>query len=169
MSAQFDGSRFDVQVRGWYVQSGTRYELSLSAIGQTSGSSGFDGQDAQTQYELTGTITGGRMEIDVHERHISTMAAATSLRLLPSQRGSASRFNAAINSVVRVTGDEYRFQNVQVQTDQRTRGTTTGQAGLTMLDGVVLQSGRPFGRLVLQAGQAFLQTGNNLIPLDMPR
>jgi hypothetical protein len=168
MSAQFNGSQFQVQVRGWYMQSGTRYDLNLRAIGQTSGSSGYDGQDSQTQYDLNGTIGGGGIEVEVHERHSSSMASATSLRLLPSQRGSASRFNAVINNVLRVGGDEYRFQNVQVQTDQRTRGTATGQAGLTMLDGFVLLSGQPFGRAILQAGRAYLQTPSGVIPLDMP-
>jgi hypothetical protein len=168
MSAQFNGSQFQVQVRGWYVQSGTRYELNLSATGQTSGSSGVDGQDSQTQYVLTGTVSGGGLEVEVHERHSSTMAAATSLRLLPSQRGSASRFNGVLNNVLRVGGEEYRFQNVQVQTDQRTRGTNTGQAGLTLLEGLVVRSGQPFGQLVLQAGQAFLQTNSGVISLDMP-
>lgn len=168
ITAQFNGSQFQVQVRGWYVQSGTRYDLNLAASGQISGSSGVDGQDSQTQYDLTGTISGGGLEIEVHERHSSAMAAVTSLRLLPSQRGSASRFNGVINNVLRIGGNEYRFQNVQVQTDQRTRGMSAGQAGLTMLDGVVLRSGQQFGRAVLQAGQAFLQTSSGLIPLDMP-
>ena len=95
------------------------------------------------------------------------MAAATSLYSLPSQRGSASRFNAVINNVVRVGGVEYRFQNVQVQTDQSTRGNSTGQAELTALDGVVMRSGQPFGRMVLQAGRAFLQTQSGMMPLDM--
>jgi len=56
---------------------------------------------------------------------------------------------------------------VQVQTDQRTRGSTTGQAGLTLLDGMILRSGQPFGRLMLQAGQAVLQTPSGVIALDM--
>jgi hypothetical protein len=168
MSAQFNGTQFQVQVQGWYMQSGTRYDLNLSATGHTSGSSGYDGQDAQTQYDLTGSISGGGFEVEVHERHTSSMASATSLRLLPSQRGSASRFNGILNSILRIGGDEYRFQNVQVQTDQRTRGTATGQAGLTMLEGMVMRSGQPFGRLVPQSGQAFLQTQSGLLPLDMP-
>jgi len=129
MTAQFNGAQFQVQVRGWYTQSGTRY--------------------------------------DINERHASSMASATSLRLLPSQRGSASRFNGTLNNVLRVGADEYSFQNVQLQTDQRTRGTATGQAGLTMLDGVVLRSGQPFARFVLQGGRAFLQTQSEMIPLDM--
>jgi hypothetical protein len=168
MSAQFDGANFDVQVRGWYMQSGTRYDINLRAAGQTAGSSGYHGQDAQTQYDLAGTITGGGIEVSVSERHSFSMAAATSLSLLPSQRGSASRFNGVLNNVVRVGGDTYQFQNVQVQTDQRTRGTATGQAGLTGLDGVLLRSGQPFGRFVLQAGRAFLQAQSSVIPLDMP-
>jgi hypothetical protein len=168
LSAQFNGTQFQVQVQGWYMQSGTRYDLNLSATGHTSGSSGYDGQDAQTQYDLTGSISGGGFEVEVHERHSSTMASATSLRLLPSQRGSASRFNGVLNNVLRIGGDEYRFQNVQVQTDQRTRGTATGQAGLTMLEGMVMRSGQPFGRLVSQSGQAFLQTQSGMLPLDMP-
>lgn len=95
------------------------------------------------------------------------MASATSLYSLPSQRGSASRFNAVINNVVRVSGVEYQFQNVQVQTDQRTRGNNVGQAELTGLSGLVLRSGQPFGQLVLQAGRALLQTQSGMMALDM--
>jgi hypothetical protein len=150
------------------MQSGTRYEVNLRAAGQTAGSSGYHGQDAQTQYDLTGTINGSGLEIDVNERHSFSMASATGLSLLPSQRGSASRFNGVLNNVLRVGNETYQLQNVQVQTDQRTRGTASGQAGLTLLDGILLRSGQPFGRFVLQAGRAFVQTQSGLFPLDTP-
>lgn len=42
------------------------------------------------------------------------------------------------------------------------------EAGLTLLEGLVVRSGQQFGQLVLQAGQAFLQTNSGVIPLDMP-
>ena len=167
ISAQFDGARFQVQVRGWYVQSGVRYDVNLTASGATSGSSGYHGQDSQTQYGVSGTISGGGVAITVNEQHSSSMAAATSLYSLPSQRGSASRFNATINNVVRVGGADYQFQNVQVQVDQRTRGTGPAEGGLTGLSGVVLRSGQPFGQMVLQAGRAFLQTQSGMLPLDL--
>jgi hypothetical protein len=168
IAAQYDGSRFEVQVQGWYLQSGTRYDLDLRASGQAAGTRDYHGQDVQTQYDLTGTIRGGGIEVDVSERHTSSLVAATNLRILPSQRGSASRFSGVINNVLRSGGEEYRFQNVQVQTDQRTRGTTgAGQAGLTGLQGVVLRNGAPFGRLAAQAGRAMLQTESGVIALDM--
>ncbi len=169
IAAQYDGSRFEVQVEGWYLQSGTRYSLSLRASGQTAGARDYHGQDVQTQYDLTGTIRGGGAEIDVNERHTSALVAATNLRLLPSQRGSASRFNGVVNNVLRSGGEEYRFQDVQVETGQRTRGAGEGQAGLTGLQGIVLRNGAPFGRLISQGGRAIVQTDSGVIVLDLGR
>jgi hypothetical protein len=169
IAAQFDGSRFEVQVEGWYLQSGTRYNLSLRASGQTAGTRDYHGQDVQTQYDLTGTIRGGGLEVDVNERHTSALVAATNLRLLPSQRGSASQFQGTINNVLRAGGEEYRFQNVQVETGQRTRGAGEGEAGLTGLQGIVLRNGAPFGRLMAQADRAMLQTDSDVIALDLGR
>ncbi len=167
IAARFDGVRFDVEVQGWYVQSGMRYELSLTASGQSSGRRDFHGQDVRTDYDLRGKISGGDLEIDVNEHHTSALAAATNLRLLPSQRGSASRFNAAINNVLRIGGVEYKLHNVQVQTDQKARGGQ-GQAGLTHLEGEILRAGATFGRLVLRAGRAILETASGPVALDPP-
>lgn len=167
IAARFDGVRFGAEAQGWYMQSGTRYELSLKVSGQSSGRRDYHGQEVQTAYALTGKITGGGLEIDVNEQHTSGLAAATNLRLRPSQRGSASRFNATINNVLRIGGVKYKFQNVQVQTDQKARGGQ-GQAGLTRLEGRILREGATFGRLVLRAGRAFLETASGPIALDVP-
>jgi hypothetical protein len=88
-------------------------------------------------------------------------------RLLPSQRGSASRFNGTINNTLRSGDIEYKLENVHVQTDMvQRRGE--GSAGLTDFGGQILRNGRLLGQCVLQAGQAFLDTGAARIPLDLP-
>ena len=167
ITARYDGSRFDVTLRGWYTQSGRRYELDLQARGGAAGVRDYGGQDTQTQYDLTGTITGAGLSLDVSERHASTLVAATSLRTLPSQRGSASRVNATINNRVRHGGSTYQLQNVQVQTDQKTRGgNTTG--GMTGLSGDLLRDGQPYGRFVSQGGQPMLTTASGTIALGAP-
>jgi hypothetical protein len=126
------------------------------------------GQEAQTEYDLTGTITRGGFHIEVSEHHSSSLAAANHpSRLLPGQRGSASRFNGTINNRFGAGGAELRFVDVQVQTDMMARGGT-GTAGLTHLSGQVLRNGDPFGQCVLVTGQAFLDVGGHRIPLDLP-
>ena len=62
---------------------------------------------------------------------------------------------------------EFRLENVQLQTDMVARGGS-GTAGLTHLSGQVFRNGTLFGQCVLQAGQAFLDTGSTLLPLDLP-
>jgi hypothetical protein len=167
ISVRFDGVSFDSQVEGWYVQSGTRYNLNLFASGQSTGQRDYHGQEVQTEYDLSGKISGGGLEVDVNEHHVSALAAATNLRILPSQRGSASRFNGTLNNVLRVGGAEYKLQNVQVQTDMKARGGE-GSAGLTHVDGQVLRNGEAFGRCVLQAGRAILETESGPVALDLP-
>lgn len=167
IAAQYDGSRFQVQVQGWTMQSGTRYEVNMSASGMGGGSSGYHGGGSQIEYDMTGRITGGGLEIDVNEHHTSVMQSATNLRLLHRMRGFASQTNATINNVLRMGGVEYRLQNVQVQTEVRERGFE-GSAGLTGLQGELLRAGQPFGRFFAQAGRAFVETASGTIALDTP-
>jgi hypothetical protein len=167
IAAQYDGSRFQVQVQGWTMQSGTRYDVNMSASGMAAGSSGYHGQDVQIEYDMTGRITGGGIEVDVNEHHTSALQSATNLRLLHRMRGSASQTNATINNVLRVGGVEYRLQNVQVQTEVRERGFE-GSAGLTGLQGQLLRAGQPFGRFFAQGGRAFVETASGTIALDAP-
>ena len=167
VAVQFDGVNFQSEVVGWYQQSGHRYDLDLMAGGQSVTQRDMTGQEARTDYDFSGTISREGFSLEVSEHHTSTMAAASHpSRLLPSQRGSASRFNGTINNVIRSGGVESRFVDVQVQTDMTERGGT-GTAGLTHLAGQVFRDGTLFGQCVLQAGQAFLDTGSARIPLDL--
>ncbi|MGD2154966.1 MAG: hypothetical protein PVG79_17000, partial [Gemmatimonadales bacterium] len=167
IAAQYDGSRFQVQVQGWTMQSGTRYDVNMQASGVAASSSGYHGGGSQIEYDMTGRITGGGLEIDVNEHHTSVMQSATNLRLLHRMRGSASQTNATINNVLRMGGVEYRLQNVQVQTEVRERGFE-GSAGLTGLQGELLRAGQPFGRFFAQGGRAFVETASGTIALDTP-
>jgi hypothetical protein len=72
-----------------------------------------------------------------------------------------------LNNVLRVGENEYKFDNVQIQTDTKGRGGT-GSAGITNATGQVLLNGKPFGRCVLQAGRVFLATESSQIVLDLP-
>lgn len=167
MAVQYDGVSFLSEVTGWYVQSGQRYDINLRASGQSQTQRGIDGQEAQTAYDLTGTISRQGFVLDVAERHAMSLAAAIHpSRLLPSQRGSASRFNGTINNTLKSGDVEYKLDNVRVQTDMVARGGT-GSAGLTGLDGGILRNGQPLGQCVLQNGQAFLAIQSALIPLDL--
>jgi hypothetical protein len=167
LAVQFDGVIFQSEVVGWYEQSGQRYDLDLVASGQSATQRDMTGQEARTEYDLTGTISREGFSLEVSEHHTSTLAAASHpSRLLPSQRGSASRFNGTINNVLQSGGIESRFVDVQLQTDMMAQGGT-GTAGLTGLTGQVFRNGTLFGQCVLENGQAFLDTGSSRIPLDL--
>lgn len=97
-----------------------------------------------------------------------TFLFCIALVLLVVSTADAQGNNQARTAAEWVMSPQFNGSQFQVQTDQRTRGTNTGQTGLTLLDGMVLRSGQPFGRAVLQAGQAFMQTSSAMIPLDMP-
>ena len=58
MAVQYDGVSFQSEVTGWYEQSGQRYDLNLRASGQSTTQRGIDGQEAATEYDFTGTISG---------------------------------------------------------------------------------------------------------------
>lgn len=165
MAVSYDGSAFEVSARGWTMQWGQRYNLDLRSVGRAGGVRDYGGQDIQMAYDFTGTISGPGVTVDVRERHSSSLVAATSLRTLPSQRGSASNSNATLSSVATIGGVRYELSNVQVQTGTSTRGGQSS-AGMTGLSGAVLRSGQPFGTFVLQAGRAFLQTSDGVVSMD---
>jgi hypothetical protein len=168
LAVQYDGSNFASEVTGWYQNSGQRYDLRLRASGRSQTQRGVDGQEAGTEYDFTGTISGEGLVINVSEHHFSTLAAANHpSRQLPGQRGSASRFIGTINNTLKSGDTEYRFENVRVQTDMVARGNS-GSAGLTGLDGRILRNGQVLGQCVLRDGRAFLAIHSGLIPLDLP-
>jgi hypothetical protein len=167
LAVQFDGMNFQSEVAGWYEQSGHRYDLDLVANGQSMTQRDMTGQEARTEYDLSGRVTREGFALEVAERHASSMAAANHpSRLLPSQRGSASRFNGTINSLLRLGEVELKFQDVQLQTDMMAR-RGTGSAGLTHVSGQVLRNGAVLGRFVLDSGLAFLNAGSDRIPMDL--
>lgn len=166
VSVQFDGSRFNAKIAGWINAHGQRYDVELATAGQTVGDRGFDGQDTKTQYTLTGKISGNGIEVEVSETHAMSLASAISPRLLPSQRGSASRFNATINSTLRCDGDTYKFEGVQVQTDRKEKGQQ--ESSTTELAGVISRNGAPFANCGARGGVAFAVAGGKTIRLDAP-
>ncbi|UCF68526.1 MAG: hypothetical protein JSV80_04315 [Acidobacteriota bacterium] len=167
IAVQFDGQHFQTEVEGWSRVAGARYNVSLVAHGQTAGTRDYHGQDVRTEYSLQGTVTADEFEIDVDEQHVSSLVAATNLRLLPSQRGSASRTQVTINSVLHEAERAYKFESVQVVTDVKGRGGQ-GSAGIVGTDGAILRDGQPFGRCVLQGSKVVLQTEQGMLDLDLP-
>jgi len=161
----YDGSAFEVSMRGWTTQWGRRYDMDLHSSGRAAGVLDYDGQDTQTAYALTGTISGSGLVVDVLERHSSSLVAATSLRTLPSQRGTASSSNSTLSSTMTFGGSRYELQNVQIQAGTSSRGGQAS-AGMTGLSGTVLRDGQPFGTFVAQGGRAFLQTADGLVSMD---
>lgn len=161
----YDGSSFDISVRGWTTQWGQRYEVDLRAVGRQAGVRDYGGQDIQTAYDVTGTIRGQGLELTVNERHESSLVAATSPRLLPSQRGTASQSNSTLNNDLSLGGAVYQLRDVQIQSGSQGRAGQ-GSAGMTGVTGSVLRDGEPYGRFVYQAGRAVLETSDGSISMD---
>ncbi len=165
ISVRFDGYNFGVKVQGWSMLKGERFTADLAASGQSSMVRDFHGQQVRTEYHLRGKIQGAGLDLNVDEQHVFSMAAASSLRLLPSQRGSASRFTGTLNNELQVGDNRYKLDAVEITTDMKARGGQ-GSAGVTSAKGQVLLNGKHFGTCVLQAGQVVLKTKRGPIKLD---
>jgi hypothetical protein len=94
--------------------------------------------------------------------------SAISPRLLYSQRGSASRTEVTINNTLRAGGSTFRFQDVKVVSDVKSKGGT-GSAGVVSASGSVTHGGSPYGTVVLEGQKVFLETSSGPVPLDVPQ
>ena len=166
ITESFDGRTFDSRITGWTTIQGQRYDIDLTSRGQTAGVRENDGRETQTTYELSGTIRGGAVDLDVHEQHSEQFASTYSLALLYSQRGYASQFRAAMTSTLRTGGDTFTFSNVQVESGAKEKG---GQAssGLASVSGDVLRNGRPFATCTLLDGRPVAVAGGRAISLEL--
>lgn len=164
ITEQFDGQRFSVKTRGWAKINGQRFDVDLTAAGQTGGSRESDGQDTQTIYDMTGTISGNGCQIKVSQRQTLRTVSSYSLQLLTTQRGSATQINATLNNTLQCGSDTYVFNNVQVQSESTDKGGNS-RSGVTAASGVILRGGQPFGTIALQNGAVFAVTGNEPIRL----
>ena len=164
IDVRFDGQRFEVKSKGWANLAGQRWEVELAAAGTTGGTRDFDGQDTETLYELSGVVRGGGAEIAVKEVHRLHLVASNSLRLLTSQRGSATSIDSVIRSTLECEGRKYEFADVTVQTHAKDKG---GQAssGIAGLSGGILRDGQPFATCTLQDGVPLAATSGGVIPL----
>ncbi|MCB9869086.1 MAG: hypothetical protein H6837_04460 [Planctomycetes bacterium] len=166
LSVAFDGSRFEASVKGTSSQAGEPLQIDLRSVGQSVGERDLTGQDLTTRAELSGTIRGKGVEVDVHETHRSRLVSATSTRLLWSQRGSASRLTATSGSTVRAGGSSFTFRGVEVVTDVANKGGTDS-SGVVQASGHVERGGEPFGTVALVHGRVVLKTATGAIPLDL--
>lgn len=162
ITEQFDGRRFNVQVKGWAKLNGQRFDVDLAAAGQTGGERDLGGQDVQTTYDLTGTIRGNGSEIRVSQRQTIRTVGAYSLNFLVSQRGTATQINAVINNSVLSGGHTYTFGNVQVQSESTDKGGNR-RSGITSASGAITRGGQPFATLRLQNGAVIAVAGSETI------
>src|SRR5262249_42343690 len=143
---------------------GQRFDVNLSAAGQTGGAREADGQDTQTAYDLTGTIGGNGCQIDVNQKVVMRTVSSYSLQLLISQRGSATQINTTINNTVGCASDTFAFNNVQVQSESAEKGGNS-RNGVTAASGAITHAGQPFATLGLQNGIVLATTGKETIRL----
>jgi hypothetical protein len=162
----FNGRTFESHVAGWTTIQGQRYDVNVSANGQTAGVRESDGQQYETTYRLTGAIKGGNVDLDVQEDNVEQFASTYSLALLYSQRGYASQFQSAVANTLRTGGDTFTFSNVHVESGAKEKGGQSS-SGLTAVSGALLRNGQPFGTLTLQDGRPVAIAGQSSIPLDL--
>jgi len=165
VSVQFDGQRFEATVKGWAMLAGRKFDVDMGASGGTAGARDFRGQDTQTQYTLTGTITGEGMEIGVNEQHTVAVVSQNLPGMLQSQRGSASQFNAIVNNSLTCEGRTYVFQGLRAQLNMKDKGGNQS-SDLVGLEGTILRDGQPFATCGLQSGIPIAMASQEVIRLD---
>ncbi|MFO1053317.1 MAG: hypothetical protein U1F36_13980 [Planctomycetota bacterium] len=157
VDVQFDGTRFWVHVAGDAAYDGGKVEIDLVAEGASQGVGDLDGADRTTQYACTGTLQGDGFAVEVRETQSIRFASATSLRLLPGQRGAASSATTRIDSLLRSGDAEYQFDGVQVRSDYAEKGGRVRNQE-THVQGAVLHGRSPFGDCSLVDGVPVLIT-----------
>ncbi|MCA8975421.1 MAG: hypothetical protein KDC98_11925 [Planctomycetes bacterium] len=160
----FDGARFVAKITGWTEIAGQRCEVELEARGGTQGGTDFHGADSATRYVLSGKLTAAAFVVDVREEHALRFVSAQSLRLLPSQRGSASQTFSTVNSTLHAAGVDYLFDGVRAESGSKDKGgRSTG--GVVALSGRILRDGEPFAECRLEAGLPVAATEAEVLPL----
>jgi hypothetical protein len=162
---KFDGKRFDASAKGFVKVGAARYDAILTAVGATEGTRDLDGFDVATHYDLTGTISGEGCEIAVNEHHVLKSAGAYSLRLLTTQRGSASRIDARLANVLKCGGSTYELSNVDVRSETVDKGREQ-RSGITAVTGSILRDRAPFATCALQSGAVHATVGAEVLRLD---
>jgi hypothetical protein len=163
---EFDGRAFAAQVTGWATWQGRKFTVDLAARGGTQGGTDADGADTRTVYDVTGSVTGDDVSLEVRERHVSHFVSAMSLRLLPSMRGSANQLIATLGSVVRTGGENFQFKDVQVETGSREKGGQSS-GGVVAVSGTILRNDRPYAVCTLQQGVPVAVAGGSVFPLGI--
>jgi hypothetical protein len=166
IDVEFDGSRFRVQARGTSLLSGESVTFDLTATGASGGVRDYQGQDVTTSYAMTGSLRGDGYEVAVDEQQTARMVAATSLRTLPSQRGSASSVTTRISSVVRGAAGEIAFDEVTARSDLSERGGSPRNLHHEVA-GRLLRNGAPWGEGAMTAAGPVLNTKDGVIPLGL--
>ncbi len=166
VDAQFDGARFWVHAVGSAVYDGGKVEIDLVAEGATQGVKDLDGADLTTQYACTGTLQGDGFAVEVRETQSIRFASATSLRLLPGQRGSASSATTRIDSLLRSGDAEYQFDGVQVRSDYGEKGGRMRNRE-TRVQGSVLRGRDPFGECSMVDGVPMLTSARDRFRLGV--
>src|SRR5262249_17524241 len=154
----------NVKAAGWTKLNGQRFDINLSAAGQTGGEREADGQDTTTAYDLTGMISGNGCDIHVNQRVIMRIVSSYSLRMLTTQRGTATQINSTLNNTLQCGTESFAFNDVQVQSESTDKGGNS-RSGVTAAAGVITRDGQPFATVGLQNGMVFAVAGQETIRL----
>jgi hypothetical protein len=166
VDVQFDGARFQVRARGTSQLGGEAVAFDLTATGAGDGARDYHGQDVTTTYAMTGSLKGDGYEVAVDEQQSARVVSATSLRVLPSMRGSASSVTTRISSVVRTGGAEIKFDGVQARSDLSEKGGNPRNQHHEV-GGRVLRNGTPWGDCAMTAAGPVLKTRDGVVGLGL--
>lgn len=165
ITSKFDGVRFEAKVKGFLKIGEQRYDLAMAAAGTAQGTRDLDGHDTETKYELTGTIKADGFDVAVNEHHVLTSAGSYSLRLLTTQRGTASQLRAQIANTLKHDGATYSFSNVEVDSGSTDKGNQQ-KSGITLARGSILREQQPFAECRLLDGAVLATVGEQTFRLD---
>ncbi len=121
--------------------------------------------DLTLQYDLTGDIKGAGAEISVKERHTVQSAGTYSLRLLHSQRGTASMSQSRAANRLKYGGATYELSDVDAWWEGVDKGNQQ-KSGVTALSGAILKDRAPFATCALVNGAPCARIGEKAIRLD---
>lgn len=161
----YDQVLFSMDISGWHVDSGTRFDTDLVASGQASGTLGENGHQLWASFSTTGSLRGGGLEITVRQEHRGNLGVSSGVLHPDASRAVASgRSRVNLNNNVRMGEEVYGFNKVEMATEVH---LTAGAAEVELisLTGSLFRGGDLFGSLVLLDGQPVVQVGPNRISL----
>lgn len=166
VAVDYDGSSFEVRVRGWTILAGRRIELELAAVGSSPDAREFRGREVRTEVTLSGRLTAGELEVEVLETHASALLGAGDGK---PRRLSPTMVDSTISSSLDSGGSRFLLDRVRLRTEPS--GATGPGADparrLVLVDGRFLREATPLGRCALSDGLPVLRVGDVVLRLDL--